>query len=293
MKIAVVGNQRYRALGKVLADLSRYADAKGHTLSTEPGIVEHWPMPAPPLTGDELPDLLVSFGGDGTLLRSVRDLQGREVPILAINLGQIGFLTSTTPAELHSALDTIAAGRHQIERRFTIQAAVADAQGNVRLVGQAVNDVVVHKAEVARIIRLRLLVDGEEVGFYTADGMIVSTPVGSTAYSLSAGGPVLLPNVDALLITAICPHTLRVRPIVVPASSEVTVELGGRGGDGAIVSFDGQSSGPMHREERVVVRRGDVAVLLVRLGDEAFFTRMQRKLEWGDLSDREFVVRAD
>jgi len=293
MRIGVVGNQRYRALGKVLADLRGFADAKGYTLLTEPGIGEHWPSPAPPLMGDEPLDLLVSFGGDGTLLRSVRELRGREVPVLAINLGQIGFLTSTTPSELHWALETIAAGRHRIERRFAIQGSVTNAQGNVRLIGHAVNDVVVHKAEAVRIIRLRLLVDGEEVGFYTADGMIVSTPVGSTAYSMSAGGPVLLPDVDALVITAICPHTLRVRPIVVPASSEVTVELGGRGGDGALVSFDGQLTGPIHREERVVVRRADFAVLLVKLGDEAFFTRMQRKLEWGDLSDREFVVRAD
>lgn len=293
MNIAVVGNQRYRALGRVLAELSRYAEAHGHALFSEPAILEHWPSPAPVAKDDEPLDLVVSFGGDGTLLRAVRELGGREVPILAINLGQIGFLTSTTAGDLVRALDAFAAGRHRIERRFTIQGSVANDRGNVRLVGHAVNDVVVHKAEAARIIRMRLLVDGEEVGFYTADGMIVSTPAGSTAYSLSAGGPVLLPDIDAMVVTAICPHTLRVRPIVVPGSSVVTVEVGGRGGDGAVVSFDGQLVGPIHRHERVVARRGDFGVQLVRLGDEGFFTRMQRKLEWGDLSDREFVSRAD
>ena len=293
MNIAVVGNQRYRALGRVLEELSKYAEVHGHALFSEPAILDHWPSPAPVSKDDESLDLVVSFGGDGTLLRAVRELRGREVPILAINLGQIGFLTSTTAGDLVSALDAFAAGRHRIERRFTIQGSIANVPGNVRLVGHAVNDVVVHKAEAARIIRMRLLVDGEEVGLYTADGMIVSTPTGSTAYSLSAGGPVLLPDVDAMVVTAICPHTLRVRPIVVPGSSVVTVELGGRGGDGAVVSFDGQLSGPIHREERVVVRRGDFIVHLVRFGDEGFFTRMQRKLEWGDLSDREFVLRAD
>ena len=293
MNIAVIGNQRYRALGRVLEELSRYAEARGHSLCSEPAILEHWPSPAPACTDDRPLDLMISFGGDGTLLRAVRELGGREVPILAINLGQIGFLTSTTAEELVPALDAFAAGRHRIERRFTIQGSIANLRGNVRLVGHAVNDVVVHKAEATRIIRMRLLVDGEEVGLYTADGMIVSTPAGSTAYSLSAGGPVLLPDIDAMAVTAICPHTLRVRPIVVPGSSVVTVEVGGRGADGAVVSFDGQLIGPVHRAERLVVRRGDFAVQLVRLGDEGFFTRMQRKLEWGDLSDREFVSRAD
>jgi len=293
MNIAVIGNQRYRALGRVLEELSRYAEAHGHSLCSEPAILEHWPSPAPVCTDDRSLDLMISFGGDGTLLRAVRELGGREVPILAINLGQIGFLTSTIAEELVPALDAFAAGRHRIERRFTLQGSVANLRGNVRLVGHAVNDVVVHKSEATRIIRMRLLVDGEEVGLYTADGMIVSTPAGSTAYSLSAGGPVLLPDIDAMAVTAICPHTLRVRPIVVPGSSVVTVEVGGRGADGAVVSFDGQLIGPVHRQERVIVRRGDFAVQLVRLGDEGFFTRMQRKLEWGDLSDREFVSRAD
>jgi NAD+ kinase len=136
-------------------------------------------------------------------------------------------------------------------------------------------------------------VNGEEVGTYSADGIIVSSPAGSTAYSLSAGGPLLLPDVDAMVVTAICPHTLRVRPIVIPGSSVVTLEIGTRGGDGALVSFDGQVRDTMARAERVVVQRGEFSVLLVRLAAEGFFTRMQRKLEWGDLSDRELAFRVD
>jgi NAD+ kinase len=294
MRIGVIGNQRYRALDRVLERLLRYAETHDVRLASEPDMLDHWPQPVPELSpgSDEL-DLLVAFGGDGTLLRAVRALGGREVPLLAINLGHIGFLTSTTAEDLERSLDAFRAGQHRIERRFTLSGTIVAPSGTPERREHAVNDVVVHKTDAVRIIRLRVAVDGEPVGTYSADGIIVSSPAGSTAYSLSAGGPVLLPDVDAMVVTAICPHTLRVRPIVIPGSSVVSIELGARGGDGAHVSFDGQLSDTLRRDQRVVVRRGDFAVLLVRLGAEGFFTRMQRKLEWGDLSDRELAFRVD
>ncbi len=294
MKVGVIGNQRYRALDRVLERLVRYAEANGLALASEPDMLDHWPRPVPVLEprDDDL-DLLVSFGGDGTLLRAVRSLGGREVPLLAINLGHIGFLTTTTADELEHALDTFRSAEHRIERRFTLGGAIVDPEGTVRAREHAVNDVVVHKTDAVRIIRVRVSVDGDEVGTYSADGIIVSSPAGSTAYSLSAGGPLLLPDVDAMVVTAICPHTLRVRPVVIPGSSVVTLEIGTRGGDGALVSFDGQIGDTLARAERVVVQRGESSVLLVRLGAEGFFTRMQRKLEWGDLSDRELAFRVD
>ena len=257
-------------------------------------MLNHWPRRVPVLErGDDEIDLLVTFGGDGTLLRGVRELRGREVPLLAVNLGHIGFLTSTTADELERALDTFLSNQHRIEQRVTLQGTILDPRGEARATEHAVNDVVVHKTDAVRIIRLRVSVDGDEVGTYSADGIIVSSPAGSTAYSLSAGGPLLLPDVDAMVVTAICPHTLRVRPVVIPGSSVVTLEIGTRGGDGALVSFDGQIGDTMARAERVVVRRGEFSVFLVRLGAEGFFTRMQQKLEWGDLSDRELAFRVD
>ena len=264
------------------------------SLSLEPDVLNHWPRRVPVLEpGDDELDLLVTFGGDGTLLRGVRELRGREVPLLAVNLGHIGFLTSTTADELERALDTFLSNQHRIEQRVTLQGTILDPRGEARATEHAVNDVVVHKTDAVRIIRLRVSVDGDEVGTYSADGIIVSSPAGSTAYSLSAGGPLLLPDVDAMVVTAICPHTLRVRPVVIPGSSVVTLEIGTRGGDGALVSFDGQIGDTMARAERVVVRRGEFSVFLVRLGAEGFFTRMQQKLEWGDLSDRELAFRVD
>jgi len=149
------------------------------------------------------------------------------------------------------------------------------------------NDVVVHKGGVARVVRLRVAVDGEEVGQYSADGIIVSTPTGSTAYSLSAGGPIVVPGVDAIVVTAICPHTLAVRPLVVPSAAQVSVEPIPPWTEEVLVSFDGQTGTTIQQGERLLVKHADRPVHLVRLGPEGFFARMRKKLQWGDLSDRE------
>ncbi len=144
-----------------------------------------------------------------------------------------------------------------------------------------------HKGGVARVVRFRVSVDGDEVGQYSADGIVVATPTGSTAYSLSAGGPIVVPGVDALVVAAICPHTLAVRPLVVPASVTVTIEPIPPWTDEVLVSFDGQVGTTIQPGERLVVQRSEQPVLLVRLGPEGFFARLRRKLQWGDLTDRE------
>jgi len=148
------------------------------------------------------------------------------------------------------------------------------------------NDVVVHKGGVARVVRLKVSVDGDEVAQYSADGIIVSTPTGSTAYSMSAGGPIVVPTVDAIVVTAICPHTLAVRPLVLPATAVVTIQPIPPWTDEVLVSFDGQVGTPIQPGERLEVRRAERPILLIRLGPESFFKRLRKKLHWGDLSDR-------
>jgi NAD+ kinase len=294
MRIGVVGNQRYDELRGVLDRLTSHASKNGHTLVAEPDLTPLWSDANEELGQESAAiDLLITFGGDGTLLRGVRLLDGREVPVLGINLGQIGFLTSTKPDSLEDAIAAFASGSHWIERRASLEAEHLRADGSRQSCKTVVNDVVIHKAEQVRIIRLRVSVDGEEVGRYTADGIIVATPAGSTAYSLSAGGPVMLPHVDAMVVTPICPHTLRVRPIVVPGSSEVTLETIPRGTEEALVSLDGQIGCSLGQGERIVARRSPVSVHLVRLGQDGFFARMRQKLEWGDLTDRERLPRVD
>jgi NAD+ kinase len=294
MRIGVVGNPRYDALRELIARLASRAAAERITICSEPALRELWPSPCDPLQHDHDPlDLLITFGGDGTLLRGARLLGRREVPILGINLGRVGFLTTTTAEHMDQALDAVIENRYEVEQRRKLESRIVDAEGAKREGELAVNDVVVHKAQDTRIIRIRLFVDGDEVGQYTVDGMIVATPAGSTAYTLSAGGPVLVPQVDAMVVTAICPHTLSVRPIVVSGSSQVTLQVEPTRAKAVLVSYDGQVGDSLAPNDCVVIRASTTTVHLIRLGRESFFSRMRRKLHWGDLADRERLNRAD
>ena len=230
--------------------------------------------------------LVIAIGGDGTMLYAAHLVARHDVPLLGVNRGRLGFLTDVSPDDMLARLDEVLSGRYAEDRRTLLDARLVRV-GREDVTLTALNDVVLHKGGVARVVRLRVAVDGEEVGHYSADGIIVSTPTGSTAYSLSAGGPIVVPGVDAIVITAICPHTLGVRPLVVPADRVVTVEPLAPHADDIIVSFDGQSSVTLAPGSRLLVRRGDRRVQLVRLGPEGYFARMRKKLQWGDLSDRE------
>ena len=288
MNVGVVGNPSYRDLKDLLAHLAQVAPRLGFTLFTEESIAPLWPEPAPPsLARSPQLDCLVTLGGDGTLLRGARTLNGGNTPILGVNLGRLGFLTTATAQTLDWALDALVRGAFATENRLALEPTIVARGGESRTEPVVLNDVVVHKGGVARVIRLRVSVDGEEVGQYSADGIVVSTPTGSTAYSLSAGGPIVVPSVDAIVVAAICPHTLAVRPLVVPAHAKVTVEPIPPWTDDVLVSFDGQVGTTMQPGDRLIVERADRPVLLVRLGPEGFFARMRKKLHWGDLSDRE------
>lgn len=291
--VGVVGNPRYGELRGLLARLAAQAPRYDLELYADAEIRGLWPHPVPTLQHDGAHlDLLVTLGGDGTLLRGARLLHARPVPILGINLGRVGFLTTASAETLESALAAVAGGDYELETRKTLESRIVGAKGE-REGAFALNDVVVHKAGVARVIAVKVFVDGEEVGQYSADGIIVATPTGSTAYSLSAGGPVVVPGVDALVITAICPHTLAVRPIVVPGAAEITLDVSPPWHDDVLVSCDGQVGSSLSFGDRVMVRRARTAVRLIRIGREGFFARMRRKLHWGDLSDRERPERAE
>jgi NAD+ kinase len=287
MNVGVVGNPRYRDLRGLLARLATAAPRLGLTLFAEPELDGTWAQPVARLDGPGALDLLMTFGGDGTLLRGARLLGGRAVPILGVNLGRVGFLTTATPDTMEMALEAVARGAYKLEERRVLQSTIVGPDGVERQQTPALNDVVVHKAGVARVIALRVALGDEEIGRYSADGIIVATPTGSTAYSLSAGGPIVVPGVDALVITAICPHTLAVRPLVVPGTASVTLELVEPFTDEALVSCDGQIGTRLAPGDRVRVERAAASVRLIRIGKEGFFARMRHKLQWGDLTDRE------
>ncbi|MDH4350486.1 MAG: NAD(+)/NADH kinase, partial [Gemmatimonadota bacterium] len=226
MIIGVTGNPRYEGLGALLGRVLTTARARGVDLQSEPDLAHLWSDPIPTLDLEhQRPDMVLCFGGDGTMLRTARLVGPRGIPILGVKIGRVGFLTTATPDMLDEALDAMIRGTYTVEPHHALAAETVDAGGTSRHQAVAVNDVVVHKAGVARVVRLRMLVNDEEIGTFASDGLIVATPTGSTAYSLSAGGPVVVPTVDAFVVTPICPHTLAVRPIVVPDTARITIEV--------------------------------------------------------------------
>jgi len=290
MNVGVVGNPNYHDLAGLLGSIARAAPRLGLTLFSEASILPLWPPPGPAparLDAATAVDCLLTLGGDGTLLRGARALNGARIPLLGVNLGRVGFLTTASVETLDAALVALVTGAYITEPRLTLVTAIESAGGARRVEPPVLNDVVLHKAGVARIVRVRVSVDGEAVGEYPGDGIIVATPTGSTAYALSAGGPVVVPSVDAIVVAAICPHSLAVRPLVLPSSSAVTLEPIPPWAEDVTASFDGQVGITIQPGERLHVRRGDHPVLLIRLGPEGFFARMRQKLQWGDAFDRE------
>jgi len=228
-------------------------------------------------------DLVIALGGDGTLLRAARTVGRSEIPVLGVNLGRLGFLTAFPDAELDSGLNAVLSGQALLDYRFTLRGSI-EREGEVQ--GDnffALNDIVVHTSGAARVTPLTLHVgsgaDQEEVGSFSADGVILATPTGSTAYSMSAGGPIIVPDVECIVVTPICPHSLAVRPLVIPASQELRI----RSLDpesGHQVTVDGQVERGLAPGEAVVVEKDERPIALVRLPGQTFFRTMRHKLNW-------------
>ena len=284
MRIGLVGNRRYRPLADLLSRLASEAPRIGVELVFESQLADLLQGVEGTTLHDATLDIILSLGGDGTLLRAARIGCQRGIPVLGINLGRLGFLAGAGPEQAEDALRRLVRGQYTIERRIALAARIGD-EGPEAL---AINDVVIHKGGVARVISLSVAVDGEQVGTYSADGIVVATPTGSTAYSLSAGGPIVVPGVDAFVITAISPHTLAVRPLVVPASATVAIRVLDPVPDPKelLVSIDGQATAHLKVRQDVSIMRATSSVLLAQLGDESFFARLSRKLAWGDLGSR-------
>jgi NAD+ kinase len=225
-------------------------------------------------------DLLVVLGGDGTLLAVARALEERAIPILGINLGTLGFLVEVSVDEMTSALARALAGEMTIEPRMRLAVRLL-RDGRALGSWLALNDAVITKGASARIVDLEAHADGQLVTTYHADGLIVSTPTGSTAYSLSAGGPILTPDVPSLLLTPICPHALTQRPLVLPDSAAIEVVVHPRGGE-VQLAIDGQEGAPLHDGDRVAVRRSEHPTLLLVPPQRSRFEVLRSKLRWGE-----------
>jgi NAD+ kinase len=225
-------------------------------------------------------DLIVSLGGDGTLLSVARLTATAELRVLGVNLGALGFLTEVTMDDAIAAIDRVFEGQYRLDRRTTLTVRVR-RRGEVVATSQVLNDAVINKSALARILDLTASVDGEYLCVYKADGLIVATPTGSTAYSLSAGGPVVAPSVGVILLAPICPHTLTQRPLVLSDSAVVRVELAAR--DRVFVlTLDGQEGVPLVTGDVIEVEKSPYGVALVRTGARSALTVLREKLHWGE-----------
>jgi NAD+ kinase len=223
-------------------------------------------------------EMIFVLGGDGTILRVARELEGAPTPMLGVNLGSLGFLTSVRSEELAAATKQILQGEYRISKRFTIQTTLSRA-GKRLETHAALNDAVISRGAFSRIVRLRVSIDGELLTEYVCDGMIFATPTGSTAYSLSAGGPILLPDARACILTPICPHALSNRSVIAGEDSAVTCQVASAAGE-LLLTVDGQVQVRMQVGDEVEVRRSSRTVQLVTPKGHEYFDVLRQKLKW-------------
>ncbi|MCA1808874.1 MAG: NAD(+)/NADH kinase, partial [Lentisphaerae bacterium] len=223
-------------------------------------------------------DLLLVMGGDGTMLRGVRLLEGRATPILGVNLGSLGFLTNVAQEHMECALDCVLRGDYTLSPRSLAECRIRRADQPPQIF-RALNDVVIDRGASARIVTLDLLIDEEFASSFMCDGLIVSTPTGSTGHSLSTGGPILHPETAAWVISLICPHTLSTRPLVVPDHRRITVRVTRSAGD-LLLSVDGQVSEPLHTDDQVEIGNSAAKANFIKLPDYSYFAVLRQKLHW-------------
>ncbi len=224
-------------------------------------------------------DIIVVIGGDGTFLSVARLVYGNDVPILGVNLGRLGFLTEVTLDELYQMMERVLQGDYVVDERFMLEAFIY-RHGEMIAEYRVLNDVVINKGTLARIIELEAKVDGSFLTVYRADGLIISTPTGSTAYSLAAGGPIMYPTIPGIILNPICPFTLSQRPIVIPDTSEVEVVLNTENED-VFVTLDGQVGFALKVKDLVKVRKAKKRVRIIKNPNRDFFEVLRTKLRWG------------
>ncbi len=282
-KIGIITKPDRENLAPLLKDIIEYLEENNKEVFIEDKTVFATKIDLNGYSADEIAssaDMLIALGGDGTLLNAARLIgRNKNIPLLGVNLGSLGFLTETTEAEIFSTLDSFFNGKYAIEERMMLDVNIVPSDlENKNFV--AFNEIVICKNNPHRMINIVVYIDNKYVNTFKADGLIVSTPTGSTAYSLSAGGPLLLPSLNAFVITPICSHTLNNRSIVISGDSEVEVKLDD-GSESASINLDGQISVPFGRENIIKIKKSHIAIKLVQLGDKDYYELWRRKLSWG------------
>jgi NAD+ kinase len=288
-RVGLVAKTGLDAAAGALAELAGWLEARDvrAVFETDTAALAGLPPDRGTVPRDELPDmcdLIVVLGGDGTLIGMADRIaqSGADVPIVGVNFGSLGFLTEITLPELYPSLESVLAGTAQIDERMMLRSRTL-RDGAVHADRLALNDVVITKGALSRIIDLSVAIGDRPVMRVRADGLIIASPTGSTAYNLAAGGPILHPEVDALLLTPIAPHMLTNRPVVVPASSEVRVRPAMNGSNEEVfVTIDGQSGHALQSDDEICVTRADRPLRLVRASTRTYFDVLRQKLKWSE-----------
>lgn len=283
--IGLIGKYIDPSVGDAVRTLAAHLASRGCTVIVDEETARL--LPGEKLTAgnrDEIGrrcDLAVVVGGDGTMLHAARSLADHEVPLVGVNLGHLGFLTDIPPSLMTDSLDQILAGNYTVEERLMLRATVL--RGGEEVVAyDALNDLVLHKWDSARMIELETYIDGHFLNVFRADGLIVSTPTGSTAYALSAGGPLVHPTLSALLIVPVCPHTMSNRPIVIGGDARIEVVVSDQRRDHAQITSDGQVSFALQAGDRVVIVRKDRPVRLLHPARHDHYDVLRAKLRWAE-----------
>ena len=287
-RVGLVAKPGLDAAAGALAELAGWLEARHvHAVfETDTAALAGLPPGRGTVARDDLPatcDLIVVLGGDGTLIGMADRIaqSGADVPIVGVNFGSLGFLTEITLAELYPSLESVLAGTAQIDERMMLRSRTL-RNGAVHADRLALNDIVITKGALSRIIELAVAIGDHPVMSVRADGLIVASPTGSTAYNLAAGGPILHPEVDALLLTPIAPHMLTNRPVVIPASSEVRVRPEMNSNEEIFITIDGQSGHALHADDEIRITRADRPLRLVRASTRTYFDVLRQKLKWGE-----------
>ena len=285
---AIISKPQKPEMASILTELTRWLSGHGYEFIMDPESAAYLAAgmgsATKPVERTEMqsykPQLVISLGGDGTLLSAARAFAQRQTPILGVNLGSLGFLTEVPLSELYTALEAWIAGTAIIDTRSLLH---AELRRDGKLLNQwdALNDVVLSKGAIARMGEFAVELDGQFVARFRADGVIVSTPTGSTAYTLAANGPILMPSVDAMVLTAICPHLLTIRPIVFPGGSEICVTVDVVPHE-TYLTVDGQEAIELLLGDRIQCRKSERKVNLLRLHPNGLFNVLRSKLSWGE-----------
>jgi NAD+ kinase len=267
----------------VVPQLIEWLREHGIAIRADEQTATYMPQPFDSMPREDVPegcDLIIVLGGDGTLLSAARTIGLREIPVFPVNVGGLGFLTAISVGDLFPELERAFRGEHRVKRRKLLNTQVL-RDGKVFANYESLNDAVLAKSSIARMIDLDTYVDDQFVCAYKADGLIVATPTGSTAYSLSAGGPIIYPSVPAICLTPICPHMLTNRPVLVPETS--VIKALSRGPDESVyLTIDGQVGTPIREGDAVICRSSESSLMLIRPPKLQFFDVLRQKLKWGE-----------